>query len=90
MSKQRISTWIVEAISIAYEAHGLATPLGIRAHSTRAVASSKALSKGVSLQDVCVAAGWSTPHTVIRYHSLDIHSTPGSKCLAVTLVLGYF
>ncbi|XP_053539791.1 uncharacterized protein LOC128634035, partial [Ictalurus punctatus] len=70
VSKQSISNWIVEAISMAYEARGLATPLGIRAHSTRAVASSKALLKGVSLQDVCAAAGWSTPHTFIRYYSL--------------------
>jgi hypothetical protein len=40
VSKQRISRWIVDAIALAYEAKGLQCPLGIRAHSTRGMASS--------------------------------------------------
>ncbi len=36
VTKQRMSLWLVEAISLAYEACGLASPLGVRAHSTRA------------------------------------------------------
>ncbi len=62
-SKQRISHWVRDAISLAYEARNLPSPLSLRAHSTRGVASSQALFRGVPLEDICVAAGWSSPHT---------------------------
>ncbi len=39
-SKQRISHWVRDAISLAYEARELPSPLSLRAHSTRGVASS--------------------------------------------------
>ncbi len=35
-SKQRISHWVRDAISLAYEARNLPSPLSLRAHSTRA------------------------------------------------------
>ncbi len=35
--------------------------LSLRAQSTRGVASSQALFRGVPLKDICVAAGWSSP-----------------------------
>ena len=35
LSKQRLSHWIVEAISIAYSSRGLPLPQGVRAHLTR-------------------------------------------------------
>ncbi len=57
VTKQRMSHWIVEAISLAYEACGLTSPLGLRAHSTRAVAYSQAFLTGSSMEDVCAAAG---------------------------------
>lgn len=41
-TKQRISHWIIDAIT----------------HTTRSVASSKVLARGGPSQDVCVAAGW--------------------------------
>ncbi|XDV42419.1 hypothetical protein PO909_011085 [Leuciscus waleckii] len=65
VSKQRMSKWVVEAISLAYEAAGQPSPLAVRSHSTRSMAASKALISGVSLQDVCDAAGWSSPHTFV-------------------------
>ncbi len=40
MDAQRIPNRIVETISLAYEACGFTSPLGLRAHSTGAVASS--------------------------------------------------
>lgn len=55
-SKQTISKWIVEAVSTAYEARSMYSPLLIRAHSTRTVVSSKALLSGVSFQEFCYAA----------------------------------
>jgi hypothetical protein len=81
-SKLTISRWIVEAISAAYEVRNLPSPLLLKAHSTRGVASSKALLAGISLQEVCDAAGWASPHTFIRHYSLDLSSTPGSRVLS--------
>ncbi len=45
-SKHTISHWVRDAISLAYEVRGLPSPLDIRAHSTREVASSQALFRG--------------------------------------------
>ncbi len=47
MSKQRISHWVRDAISLAYEVRGLPSPLSLWAHSTWGVASSQALFRGV-------------------------------------------
>ncbi|XP_051988692.1 uncharacterized protein LOC127648137 [Xyrauchen texanus] len=76
ISKQRLSHWLVEAISLAYESKGVQPPEGIRAHSTRGMAASWALFKGVSLQDICDAASWASPHTFARYYRLDVTRTP--------------
>ncbi len=81
-SKQRMSKWVVEAISLAYESAGQPSPMAVWSHSTRSMAASKALISGVSLQELCDAAGWSSPHTLIRFHSLDLDSTPGSQVLS--------
>ncbi|KAI2667323.1 Signal recognition particle SEC65 subunit [Labeo rohita] len=51
ITKQRLSHWIVEAISLAYSSKGLVPPPGLRAHSTRGMSTSWALFKGVTLQD---------------------------------------
>ncbi len=82
-SKHRISHWVRDAISQAYEVHGFPSPLSIRAHSTRSVASSQALFRGVLLEDICVTAGWSSPHTFIRFYNLDLDTAPGSQVLSV-------
>ncbi|KAI2649174.1 Ketol-acid reductoisomerase (NADP(+)) [Labeo rohita] len=58
---QTLSRWIVDAISTAYESSDLPLPLGVKAHKTRGMAASKALLAGVPMQDICNAAGWSTP-----------------------------
>ncbi len=81
--KQRISHWVRDANSLAYEARNLPSPLSLRAHSTRGVASSQALFRGVPLEDICVAAGWSSPHTFVRFYNLDIDTAPGSQILSV-------
>ncbi|KAI2665149.1 hypothetical protein H4Q32_021359 [Labeo rohita] len=41
-SKQTLSRWIVDAISQTYNSLGLPFPLGVKAHSTRGIAASKA------------------------------------------------
>ncbi len=82
-SKQRISHWVRDAISLAYKVRNLPSPLSLRAHSTRGVASSQALFRGIPLKDICVAAGWSSPHTFVRFYNLDVDTAPGSQVLSV-------
>ncbi len=79
VSKQRMAHWIVDAITLAYEAQGVPCPLRLRAHSTRGVASSWALARGASLADICRAAGWVTPNTFPRFYSLRVE--PVSSCV---------
>ncbi len=62
-SKQTLSRWIVDAISISYESFQLPSPMGVRAHSTRSVTASKVFFTGVPIQDICNAEGWSTALT---------------------------
>jgi len=56
-SKQVMSKWIVEAISLAYEAAEQLSPMAVRAHSTRSMAASTAFILSVSLLDFYNAAG---------------------------------
>ncbi len=72
VSKQRLAHWIVEAIVLAYQARRLPCPLGVRAHSTRGVASSWALARGASIADICRAAGWAAPNTFARFYNLRV------------------
>ncbi len=72
VSKQRLAHWIVEAVALAYQSQGEPCPLGVRAHSTRSVASSHALAHGASLTDICRAAGWATPNTFTRFYNLCV------------------
>ncbi len=79
VSKQRMAHWIVDAITLAYEAQGVPCLLRLRAHSTRGVASSWALARGASLANICRAAGWATPNTYARFYSLRVE--PVSSCV---------
>ncbi len=72
VSKQRLAHWIVEAVALAYQSQGEPCPLGVRAHSTRSVASSHALAHSASLADICRAAGWATPNTFPRFYNLRV------------------
>ncbi len=80
--KQRMSKWVVEAISLAYESAGQPSPMDVQSHSTKSMVASKALISGVALQEVCDAAGWSSLHTFIRFNFLDLDSTSGSQVLS--------
>ncbi len=72
VTKQSISRWLVDAISLAYSSGGSRCPIGFRAHSTRGIASSWAWSSGVSMSDICEVAGWSSPSTFVRFYNLDV------------------
>ncbi len=56
-TKHTVSHWVRDAIALAYEARGQASPLRVRAHSTRGVASSMALARGAPLQFVMRQVG---------------------------------
>ncbi|KAL0147601.1 hypothetical protein M9458_057107, partial [Cirrhinus mrigala] len=83
VSKQRLAHWVVDAISLAYESQGEPCPLGVRAHSTRSVASSYALAHGASLADICRAAGCATPNTFARFYDLRVEPV-SSRVLSET------
>ncbi|XP_056112700.1 uncharacterized protein LOC130089419 [Rhinichthys klamathensis goyatoka] len=72
ISRQRLSHWVVEAIGLCYRSMNIEPPVGLRAHSTRGMATSWALFKGISIQEICAAASWSSPHTFIRFYRLDV------------------
>ena len=72
ITKQRLSHWVVEAIALAYTSQGLQPPAALRAHSTRGMAASWALFRGVSVQDICAAASWSSTLTFVRFYMLDV------------------
>ncbi len=79
VSKQRMAHWIVDTITLPYEAQGVPCPLRLHAHSTRGVASSWVLARGASLADICRAAGWATPNTFAKFYSLRVE--PVSSCV---------
>ncbi len=81
VSKQRLAHWIVDAIVLAYQSQDVPCPFGLRAHSTRGVASSWAVAQGASLTDICRAAGWATPNTFARFYSLRVEPV-SSRVLA--------
>ncbi len=74
VSKQRLSHWFVEAIALAYSSKGVECPIGVRAHSTRGLWSSWAWANGISIQDICMAAGWSSLSTFAGFYNLDVSS----------------
>ncbi len=79
VSKQRMAHWIVDTITLPYEAQGVPCPLRLHAHSTRGVTSSWVLARGASLADICRAAGWATPNTFAKFYSLRVE--PVSSCV---------
>lgn len=75
LTRQRLSYWVVEAITLAYESRGLQPPERLRAHSTRSMATSWALFRGTLVRDICAAASWASPHTFVRFYRLDVTET---------------
>ncbi len=52
VTKQGISRWLVDAITQAYSSFSFQCPIGVRAHSTRGIASSWAWSSGVTISEI--------------------------------------
>ncbi len=72
LSKQRLSHWVVEAITHSYKSSGCPLPLGVRCHSTRSISTSWVALKGVPLSDICAAATWSSTNTFSQYYRINV------------------
>lgn len=72
LSPQRLAHWVCLAIRTAYETQGLPPPAVVRAHSTRGVSTSTALFRGASVEEVCMAASWSSSSTFVQSYLLDV------------------
>lgn len=61
-----------ESFVLAYTRRGLELLAGLQAQSARDFSSSWALFRGISIQDICVAASCSSPFTFSRFYSLYV------------------
>ncbi|XP_041436134.1 uncharacterized protein LOC121399455 [Xenopus laevis] len=78
-SKRTISSWIVAAIAKAYNVAGRRVPEGLKAHSTRALASSWAAQARESPENICKSARWSSLNTFVKHYKLDVLSSQEAK-----------
>jgi hypothetical protein len=71
VSKSRISSWLVQVISRAYSYFGKEIPPGIKGLSSRALGASLACERGMSMEDICRAATWSSSSVFAQHYRLD-------------------
>ncbi|CAC5386372.1 unnamed protein product [Mytilus coruscus] len=71
VSTATISSWIVQAIRIAYDDDNMK----VNAHSTRAIAPSWALNKGASLKSILDSADWAVESTFAKFYLRDFDAT---------------
>ena len=81
VGRASLSRWIVEAIKEAYVSAGAPVPVALRAHSTRGVSTSWAVSRGASVQEICDAANWATPLTFVTYYCLDVPASTAAHAV---------
>ena len=68
VSVQTIASWIVQTLRITLADQ----TLKVKAHSTRAVASSFVLFKGASLESILSSADWSRASTFVQFYLRDV------------------
>ncbi|XP_040179758.1 uncharacterized protein LOC120913681 [Rana temporaria] len=73
-SRRTIARWLRLVIGQAYSLSGREVPTGIKAHSTRAVATSQAERAGATPDQICKAATWSSYATFIKHYRVDLVS----------------
>ena len=79
--------WIVETIPLANNSKGLRLPESVHAHSTRGMAASWALFRGVSVEKVCSGC----PRLgcpLVRFYRLDMVTPPESSLVLSTETVG--
>lgn len=67
-TKQLISANVVKVITWAYKRAGKTTPVRVRAHDVRGVATTLALTAGHALEEVLQAGYWTSPHTFYKHY----------------------
>ena len=78
-SSSSLSRWLVSTISLAYELLKKPVPEGLKAHSTRAMATSTALLRGIDIQEICRSATWSNASTFVTHYKLDLRAKAETK-----------
>lgn len=73
--KATIARWIRQTISVAYEQAGKGDPTSIKAHSTWSLATSWAERAGVSVEQICRAATWTSQNTFLRHYRVELLSS---------------
>ena len=74
-SKVAIARFVKMAVTEAYLAKGKVPPLGVTAHSTRAVGASWAQRNRASAEQICKAATWSSLHTFTKFYRVHTHAS---------------
>ena len=67
-TKQLISANVVKVITWAYKQAGKTTPVRVRAHDVRRVATTLALTAGHALEEVLQAGYWTSPYTFYKHY----------------------
>lgn len=70
-SPRTIATWLIKIIKRTYIIQSLPILDGLKAHSTRAVATSWAVYCRVSAETICKAATWSSKTTFMSHYRID-------------------
>ena len=87
ISKQRLSKWLQETICFAYVSEGRPAPSGVKGHQTRKQAVSMAELAGVSPDQICEAATWTSTCTFAKFYCLNLaaqaNATFGRRVLQV-------
>lgn len=85
--KQRLSYWIMGAITMACNSKGLQPSVGL-ACSFQSWYCNILGFQGISVEEICAAASWAMPNTFIRFFKLDITApTLSHTVLSMGLVL---
>ena len=81
LTKARLAHWMVDVICEAYERAGLPTP-SVKAHSTRGTATSMALLRGVTVEEICDSADWRSENVFISHYLRDVRNGMASAVLS--------
>lgn len=74
-----ISKWIMQHIFLCCQLAAVPLPLNIKAHTTRAQATSSACIRNVPNSEICKVATHSNPLTFVKHYGLDLATRADAK-----------
>jgi len=74
INRQTLARWIKAVVLLAYNKASLDPPGRVKAKETRAIASSLARARGISLQNLMTTAFWKRENTFLSYYLRDLSS----------------